>query len=100
MSKIYMILIFFAGVLNSSIAEQQDGKLLFEDKFDTKQIKQDWIIESGKWEIKNGFLFNRDGGIISLNKDFHSFILEADIINGWTWNSIAFSYDDLVQCKL
>lgn len=98
--KIYSAILSIALLAFHVKAEDiKTERTLFEDRFDSPEIKKDWTIESGKWEIKNGTLLNQNGGIISVKKPFENFVLEADVRTAeWTakypWVSVAFSYED------
>jgi len=76
------------------------GKTFFEDNFESLKIKENWLIEEGEWKINNGWLFNQNGGIISLKRPCgESFVLEADIRiaqfkASYPWVSVVFSYAD------
>jgi len=94
---IIAFLMSLAFIVNGE--DVKSGKILFEDKFENSKIKEDWTVESGKWEIKDGALFNREGGTITLKKPCENFIFEADVkISEWIahypWVSIAFAYED------
>jgi len=97
--KIAVMIAFFCVVILLHSEDVKDRKTLFEDKFESPDIKKDWVVESGKWEIKNGCLFSQDEGIISIERSFENFIIETDIkVSKWTsrypWISVIFFYEN------
>ena len=89
---IFYLLLIFVSLSSSHIWAEE---VLFFDNFAGNELKKEWEVIKGNWNIENGRLVNRDGGIITAGlSSWDNYIFSCQVeVKSYT---IAFPWIDVL----